>query len=155
MNSRSWIAFSGFLWFAIGVFLLYKGIHFISQAAVQTDSLCFSMRGMFGSPQQAATGFIALGLIIGFFKGRFVLAKTVLRVATRIASLPSPIRFTDAYSRSYWILLGSMVLLGMSFRFLPIPLDIRGTIDVAIGSALVNGAMLYFRAARSLKPSHL
>ena len=151
MDRRNWIAFSGFLWFSIGVFLLYKGINFISQAAFQPDSLCALMRGTFGSSQQAATGFIALGLIVGFFKGRFVLAKTVKRVAMRIASLPAPIRFADAYSRSYWILLGSMVLLGISFRFLPIPLDIRGTIDVAIGSALINGAMLYFRAAKALK----
>jgi hypothetical protein len=31
------------------------------------------------------------------------------------------------------------------FRVLSIPFDIRGGVDVAIGSALINGAMLYFR----------
>jgi hypothetical protein len=41
-----------------------------------------------------------------------------------------------------------MMMLGMIFRYLPIPIDVRGFIDLAIGSALMNGAMLYFRAAR-------
>jgi len=148
MKHRGWIALSGFLWFFIGASLLYKGLHLITDAAFQPDSLCDRMRGVFGTAQQAATLFIALGLFAGFFKSRFVLVKTVQRVVSRIASLPLPIRFKEAYSPSYWILIGSMVALGMTFRFLPIPIDIRGTIDIAIGSALVNGALFYFRAAR-------
>jgi hypothetical protein len=52
---------------------------------------------------------------------------------------------TQAYDQKYWILLCLMMMLGMMFRFLPIAVDIRGGIDVAIGSALINGAMLYFR----------
>lgn len=151
MAHRSWIAISGFLWFFIGTFLLYKGLHLITEAAFQPDSLCAKWERVFGSPQQAATAFIAIGLIAGFLKGRFVLAKTVRRVVNRIALLPLPIRLRDAYSRSYWILIGSMVALGMSFRFLPIPIDVRGTIDIAIGSALINGAMLYFRAAKTIR----
>lgn len=149
MKHRAWIAFSGFLWFFIGAFLLYKGLYLITEAAFQTGSLCFKMGRLAGSPQQAAMGFIALGLFVGFFKGRFVLSKTVRRVVLRIAALPLPIRFKNAYSPSYWILIGSMMALGMFFRFLPIPIDIRGTIDIAIGSALINGALLYFRAAAS------
>jgi hypothetical protein len=86
--------------------------------------------------------------MIGFAKGRLVLSKTVDRVVKRIRSLQVPIRASQIYARSYWILIGSMVALGFAMRFLPIPLDARGLIDVAIGSALVNGAMLYFRAAR-------
>lgn len=137
----------------MGTFLLYKGLHLITQAAFQPDSLCARMQGFFGSPQQAATALIAIGLVVGFFKGRFVLVKTVRRVVVRIALLPLPIRFKDAYSKSYWILIGSMVALGMSFRFLPIPIDIRGTIDIAIGSALIHGALLYFRATRAISIS--
>lgn len=148
MKHRGWIALSGFVWFFIGAFLLYKGLHLITRASFESGSLCDRMRETFGTPQQAATVFIATGLLIGFFKGRFVLVKTVRRVVSRIASLPLPIRFKDAYSTSYYVLIGSMMALGMVFRFLPIPLDIRGTIDVAIGSALINGALLYFRAAK-------
>jgi hypothetical protein len=151
MKHRSWITFSGFLWFFIGFLLLYKGLRFLSEAAYQPDSLCARLGSLCGGPQQAATLFIALGMAIGFLKGRFVLSKTVARVTNRIASLPLPIRFTDAYTRSYWILLASMAALGMLFRFLPIPIDIRGLIDVAIGTALIQGALLYLRAARTLQ----
>lgn len=151
MKHRAWVAFSGFLWFAIGVSLLYKGLHFIAQAAFEPNSLSARMQGMFGSPQQASTVLIAAGLIIGYMKAKFVLSKTVRRVVARIASLPLPIRFKDVYSPSYWILILAMVGIGLTFRFLPIPLDLRGAVDVAIGSALVNGAMLYFRAARGLQ----
>jgi hypothetical protein len=148
MNHRSWIVVSGFVWFFMGVFLLYKGLQLITQATFQTSSLC----SHFQDPQQAATILIALGLMIGFLKARFVLVKSVRRVVTRILSLSLPIRFKNVYSTSYWILIGGMMCLGMIFRFLPIPVDIRGWIDVTIGSALVNGAMLYFRMSKSLSP---
>lgn len=135
MKRRGWIALSGFTWFFIGAFLLYKGLHLIAEATHQGDL-----------SHQAANVFIAVGLVVGFLKGRFVLVKTVRRVVSRITSLPLPIQFKDAYSPSYWILIASMMALGMIFRFLPISTEIRGAIDVAIGSALINGALLYFRA---------
>lgn len=116
----------------------------MAEAPFQTDSLCHQT----GTPQKTAAFFIATGLLIGFFKARFVLIKTVRRVVARIAALPLPIPFKQVYGPTYWILLGSMMALGMVFRFLPIPIDVRGTIDVAIGSALLNGALFYFRAAR-------
>lgn len=149
------IALSGFLWLAIGFSLLYKGLHLISDAAFQADTLCFRWQEVFGTPQQAATVFMGLGLLLGFIKGRFVLSKTVQRVSKRIASLSEPVRLADAYSRSYWILIASMMALGMLFRFLPIPPDLRGIIDVAVGSALLNGSLLFFRAARALKTKNL
>ncbi len=149
MKHRGWVVLSGFVWFIAGGFLLSKGLRLITEAAFQMDSLSYRMKDTFGSSQQAASVLIAIGLVIGFFKGRFVLAKTVRRVVTRIVSLPLPIKLQDAYSPSYWILIASMMALGMVFRFLPIAMDLRGLIDVAIGSALINGAMLYFRAARA------
>ena len=94
-------------------------------------------------------GLDILALLVGFAKGRFVFAKTVWRVVSRIQALSLPIRFSQVYTKSYWILIGAMMMLGLTFRFLPIPLDARGFVDVAIGSALINGAMLYFRASRS------
>lgn len=138
MKHRGWIALSGFTWFFIGAFLLYKGLHLITEATHPG-----------GLSHQAANVFIAVGLGIGFLKGRFVLVKTVRRVVSRILSLPLPIKFKDVYSLGYWILIGSMMALGMIFRFLPLSMEVKGAIDVAIGSALINGALLYFRAARA------
>jgi len=148
MTHRKWIAVSGAVWLAVGSFLLFKGLHLISDGTVSPGSLCSRLSGVFGTPQQAGAALIAAGLFIGFMKGRFVLSKTVKRVSLRILAQPLPIRFSSVYAPSYWILIGSMVALGLAMRFLPIQADLRGLIDVAIGSALINGAMLYFRAAR-------
>lgn len=133
MKHRGWVLTSGILWFAMGMVLMYKGLSLIAQA-------------------QSPMGhwFVFCALIIGFLKGRFVLGKTVKKVVGRIHSLELPIRFSQVYSRSYLILIASMMTLGMVFKFLPIPVEVRGFIDVAVGSALVNGAMLYFRAARAV-----
>ena len=153
MKHKGWIFFSGLFWFGAGVSLLYKGLKFVSEGILTQDSLSHRMQGLFGSSQQAATALVAIGLLIGLLKGRFVLSKTVNRVVNRIRSLPLPIRFSQVYARSYWILIASMVGLGVSLRFLPIPVDARGLVDVAIGSALINGAMLYFRVARVFNPT--
>ena len=131
---KTFINLSGLVWLAIGVFLLRKGLSLITAAQMEGD--------------QAAIILITAGLLIGFVKGRFVLSKTVKRVVARILSLPEPIRFSQVYSASYYVLIGGMILLGISMRWIPIPQEVRGTIDVAIGAALMNGAVLYFRAAR-------
>ena len=149
MKKRNYIILPGLVWLFSGFMLLYKGLHFIADAILQTHSLCFRMQHLFGTAQQAATVFIGLGLLVGYVKGRFVLVKSVRRIVKRIDLLPYPIRFSQAYHPSYWLLIASMIALGVSLRFLPIALDIRGFIDVAIGSALINGSMLFFRAARS------
>lgn len=148
MKQKAAITLSGFLWLAIGTFLLYKGLCFISDGVPLTNSLSFRFQTLFGSSSQAATGLIATGLLLGFAKGRLIFPKTVRRVVARIQTLSTPIRLKQLYPLSYWILIASMVGLGVLMRFLPIPIDARGLIDVAIGSALMNGAMLYFRAAR-------
>lgn len=147
MTHRTWIAISGAIWLAVGSLLLYKGLHFIADGTVIPGSLCGRLQGTFGSPQNAGAALIAIGLFIGFLKGRLVLSKTVKRVSLRIMALPLPIRFSQVYAPAYWILIAGMVGLGVAMRFLPL-IDLRGLIDVAIGSALINGAMLYFRAAR-------
>lgn len=113
---------------------MYKGIHFIASAQIA---------------EQTATWLMMVALVVGFLKGRFVLANTVQRVVARIQSLPLPIRLWNAYAPSYWMLISAMIFVGMGFRWLPIPVEYRGMVDVTIGSALANGAMLYFRAMRA------
>ncbi len=148
VKPRTWIAISGCFWLIVGVFLLYKGICLISLGTIRQESLCFSFAKVFGSPEEAGTEIIAAGLFIGFVKGRFILSKTVERVTKRILSIPEPIRLSTVYAPSYWILIGAMITLGMLIRFFPIPVDLRGLVDLAVGSALIHGAMLYFRNAR-------
>lgn len=127
MKQRTAILLSGALWLAIGIFLLYKGLYLIPGSST----------------------LIAVGLLVGFLKGRLILPKSVRRIVARIQALPEPISLKQLYPPSYWILIGSMVGLGLAARLLPN--DIRGFIDIAIGAALMNGAMFYFRATYDTK----
>lgn len=140
MSKKIAIIFSGFLWMVIGVMLLSKGLRLIvGEAALSQDK------------QQTALLLISIGLLIGFIKGRFILSKTVKRVVERILSLPLPLPLAKIYDRKYLILLASMMTLGMTLKFLPISANVLGTIDVVIGSALINGALIYLRYTIALK----
>jgi hypothetical protein len=144
------IFLSGLVWLAVGCFLLPLGLNFIVDALLKENaSLSHPVLGFIapyvGGLDQAALIWIVFALLIGYFKGRSVFAKSVKRSVDRILTLPNPSSLSKIYTLSYYILLGSMVLLGVLVRFTT--QDIRGGIDVAIGSALIHGAMLYFRQA--------
>ncbi len=149
VSHASLLFLSGFVWLVVGCFLLPLGLNFVVESILR-DNLITLRRPILdflapyvGGLDQAALIWIGCALLIGFFKGRFVFAKTVRRSVNRILSLPNPANLSQIYPMSYYLLLGSMVLLGYLVRFAS--LDIRGGVDVAIGAALINGAMLYFR----------
>ena len=150
MQQKGWIVLSGCIWLGAGISLLYKGLHFIADGILLPHSLSAHLQGLFGSAHYAGNGLIACALLVGFLKGRFVLSKTADRVVQRIRSQTLPIRLSQVYAPSYWILISAMVCLGVFIRFLPIPIDMRGWIDVVIGSALIQGSIFYFRALRFL-----
>jgi len=126
MKKQYWVFLSGFTWLVVGISLLYRGLHFIND-----------------SKHEYALLFVAVGLLVGHAKSRFVLSKTVKRIVDRIAVLPEPVPISQVYPLSYCLLIGSMIALGVSLRFLPISILVRGTVDVAIGSALTSGALLF------------
>lgn len=151
---KTLIFLAGFVWLAVGIFLLTLGIQFLLATLHQPSTLItpgkFSLLSTLlpyvRDPTQTVIVLITVGLILGYFKGKMALAKSVRRQIQRIAGLPNPASIQHLYSKGYYFLIAGMVLLGISLRFLPITLDTRGTVDVAIGSALINGAMLYFRS---------
>jgi len=158
LNHSSMIVFSGAVWLVIGVMLMFKGLNMLAFAAFfpgQPLKLLPAVQKIVSSPQQAALILICLALFIGFMKGRYVLAKTVRRVVGRILSLPSPVDLKDAYTGRYLALLAFMMALGMAMKWVPMAEDLRGFIDVSVGSALINGAILYFRKAIALKSQAL
>ncbi len=147
-SKRTWFIVSTVTWLGIGVMLLMKGLRLVvgaAELATGSTPLLKTFLTFAGTRHQGALLIICLGLFIGFIKGRTILAKTVNRIADRINLHPGGLTLNQAYDRKYWIILGLMMGLGVLFRLLPIPKDIHGAIDVAIGSALINGAMLYFR----------
>lgn len=151
LSKTTWIAVSGVIWFVVGIGLLTLGLNFIVFKAQieldETTSLIAKISPIAGGREQAALALIITGLILGFVKGRFVLVKTVRRVVERILSLDVPVKFSQVYSKGYMALIGGMILLGMSMKWIGLPAEVRGLIDVAIGSALMNGATAYFRIA--------
>jgi len=143
------IVLSGVIWLVIGVFLMSMGLNFIVQSILQENLLTMHrpildfFAKILGGHDEGAIALIAIALVIGFFKGRFVLKKTVGRTIARIRALPNPAPLSQIYHKAYYLLIGFMFVLGFIVRFFS--LDIRGGVDVIIGSALINGAILYFR----------
>ncbi|MBA3603402.1 MAG: hypothetical protein H0W50_07130 [Parachlamydiaceae bacterium] len=139
--------FSGAIWMAIGVFLLQLGLNLLFKPAAAGESIpLLNLLLGFISATEAAILITVVALYIGFLKGKYILTKTANRTLDQIRSLPNPGPLHQIYDKKYYILIGIMVMLGMSIKYMGIPNDIRGAIDVIIGSALINGAAYYFRA---------
>lgn len=151
VNHVTMIVLSGLVWLVVGCFLLPLGLNFIVGSILKENLITVHrpvldfLAPFAGGVDSAALLWIVFALLVGFFKGRYVFAKTVQRSVTRILALPNPAPLSQIYPLAYYILLGSMILLGVLVRFAP--LDVRGGVDVAVGAALINGAMLYFRQA--------
>lgn len=151
LSHTTLIILSGLVWLAVGCFLLPLGLNFIVSAILKDNLLTHSrpildtLAPLVDGLEPAALVLIALALLVGYFKGRYVFKKTVDQSVSRILSMPNPAPLHHLYTMKYYILLGAMVFLGFIVRYMP--LDVRGFVDVTIGAALINGAMLYFRAA--------
>lgn len=149
------IVISGTVWFIIGCLLTFKGLFLIVSSIlafqVELHPLVAFFNQFFQHLERSGTCLVFVAIVIGMIKGRFVLAKTVNKFVKRILLTPSPLKFKDLFPPRYLILIGSMMCIGMFLRFLPVPKDIKAFIDLAIGSALINGAFLYFKQASMLK----
>ena len=145
------IFLSGLTWLLIGAMLLFKGLRYAITSVLEMPALLSWLSNHLGTVQNGILFIIAAGLVLGYCKGRFILIKTVRRVVRNIVLQPTPLHLRNLYTSKYLVLILSMILLGLTLRFLPIGADIRGLIDITIGSALVNGALIYFRLAIALK----
>jgi hypothetical protein len=138
-------------WLSIGIFLLYKGLRIlVDLAAMGSESSLMTKLGKIaGGHEQAVLCYIFIALFLGFIKGRFVLSKTVNRLTDRLFALGRNVSLSEIYPRMYFLLIGSMILLGISLKWLPIAPEVRGVVDVAVGSSLINGSLQYLRMAFS------
>ncbi|NGX62392.1 MAG: hypothetical protein K940chlam9_01889 [Chlamydiae bacterium] len=149
---------AGLVWLAIGTSLLTLGIHFIMET-LRNPVVHLSQPGKFSlllfldslfshNRQNTVVVILSTAILAGYMKGKFVLGKSVERHKKRIASLPNPTSIRYLYTKGYLLLIASMMGLGFLMKVLPITIDTRGAVDVTIGSALVNGATLYFRSLK-------
>ena len=152
LRHTSLMTISGALWLIVGTSLLIKGLQLLVASGQTNQGTLINQIGFYvGSGEYAAVVLIALSLFIGYMKGKHVLAKTVQRCVNRIQSFPNPTSLTNIYSRGYYFLLAGMIGLGMCTRLLGFPDDLRGIIDTAVGAALIQGAIHYFRATQKVR----
>lgn len=149
------VAFSGVLWLAIGLFLMPLGLKLlygiIEVAGPVADYPLIQLLSPYAEVDTAAVFLIAAGLVIGSMKVKYVLSKTIHKVIVRILSLPEPSPVTSVYGMKYIYLMAVMISLGMAMKYFNIPLDVRGVIDVAVGSALMTGGLTFLRVAYDLR----
>jgi hypothetical protein len=155
VSHTTMLVISGFIWLAIGCFLLPLGLNFVVESilkdnwAMENHPLLNPLAKWVGGAEQAVLFLITAALWVGFMKGRFVFAKTVQKSVDRILLLSNPVEISQIYTKKYYLLLGSMFFLGFLMKFTP--MDVRGAVDIIIGSALIQGAVLYFRQAINVR----
>jgi hypothetical protein len=146
---------NGLIWLAAGLMLMPKGVMLLVNAAkagiTAGAPLLTFFASFIGGYEEAAVVLLAASLYLGFLKARHIFSKTVHRLAINIQSLPNPANIRLVFGKGYLLLIGFMMLLGMSLRYVGVPDDIRGFIDVAIGAALINGSFLFFRKVQAIK----
>jgi len=145
------IALMGAMWFSIGAFLLYKGIFLLMQACTFYEPknviLISQMRKFVPSVENAAILILSIGLFLGIMKGRFVLATRARKEVCKLLQIPEPIHIKHVFSIKLLAIMAIMMSLGMAMTVGKLSYDIRAMIDVAVGSALIQGAVQYFRSA--------
>ena len=148
---------SGLVWLGVGLFLMPLGVSLllstlgIDHTTDRSYPLIQSLSPLAGGLEQTVLILLCLGLLIGFFKGRFVLGKSAKKGIERIRQFSNPTPLSNLYSLKYFILILGMIGLGIGIKWAGISNDVRGLIDVAIGAALINGAVIYFRSAFALR----
>lgn len=127
------IFINGFLWVAVGVMLIIRGLPLFPETSSSTFLLA-----------------LTLGLIIGGAKGLFVLSKTSTRNINRIQNLQDPIKYTAIFPVLLLILIPIMIGFGIALRHfiesIPGKGYTVGAIYVGIGAALVLSSIKYWKA---------
>ena len=157
------IVISGVIWLLVGILLMTLGMHHLMDSLRLWDeivltsdlSLVKMFSYLFHRPEQALAAIVAICLLVGYAKGHFLLGRSVKSGVQRILSYPNPSEIKNLYEKKYYLLLAVMMGLGILLRISHIPEDIHGAIDLAIGSALLKGALTYFKYALAEKKGTL
>lgn len=125
MQQKKWCVFSGIIWLIAAFFLARKGLFFFSEGS------------------NWAWAFV--GLFLGAVKGFFVLQKRAQKQLERIQELGSALSWKTVYPVSYYLLILGMIGLGRWINMIDLSFEVRGTVDIAIATALSIGSIPYFR----------
>lgn len=154
MSIRRALQVSGFIWLLIGFMLLRKGLFFASSLAAASQEVTSSklfewLLTLSSSSVSAAAIIVFAGVLIGFAKARAVLSKVVDRNVQRLKDLKNP-QWRQLFDKKFIVLIVAMMTLGISINVFGLPCDLRAFIDVAVGSALIQGSSIYFRVSRTV-----
>lgn len=157
MRVSHWIlvAFASAIWLGIGLFLLNLGVNFVIESTEMAYSgghpLILWLGHLLGRPENGAIALFVVAILLGLFKGRTVLKSAADRIVERILTLPNPASPLLVYGRRTYILILSMMALGMVLRLFGVPEEIRGTVLVAVGTGLLHGGVTILRSAVGLR----
>lgn len=137
MNKNSLYTLAGSIWGLVGLFLIIRGA-VMYEAALDTQN----------ATQTALMISIAIAVVIGVAKGKFVLSKTARRNKSRIESLEEPLKIHHVYAKSFYFLIAGMIALGVTLRTFNEYLGgyvVVGAIYCGIGLALMVSSLTYWK----------
>ncbi len=126
-NGPALAAFACAFWSLVGVFLVSRGLLVGSQIA---SPLILALVAFFS-------------VLIAWGKGQSILAPLALKNLKRLRSIPQPSPMYRMFSKASWIVIAFFVCLGISLRFVPMPMGLRATILLGVGGAMLVGAAGY------------
>ena len=144
MNKNSLYALAGSVWGLVGLFLIIRGAT-MYQDALNTQN----------ASQTALIISIAVAIVIGVAKGKFVLSKTARRNKSRIESIEGPLQVHHVYAKSFYFLIAGMILLGVSLRHFNEYLGgyvVVAGIYCGIGLALMVSSLTYWKTETQPAP---
>ncbi len=137
MSKNNLYTLAGSVWGLVGLFLVVRGA-IMYQAALDTQN----------ASQTALAVSIAVSVILGTAKGRFVLSKTARRNKSRIESIEEPLKIRHMYAKSFYFLIIGMIGLGIGLRMWNEYLGgyvVVAAIYCGIGLALMVSSLVYWK----------
>lgn len=147
---------AGIIWLIVGGFLLKTGVSLVMSAALESRFAVAShplfdwLSPASENAERAALVIFSIAVVLGYLKGRFILMRVGKRIMLRISQLPEPVSVLLLYGRREYIVIGSMIALGVILRLTGVPTEIRGFVLTAVGIGLIQGAVGIFRAIREV-----
>lgn len=131
LGQRQLLTTAFFVWLIGGAMLLWLGASRLIDPATHLPHNTIFYLGL------------ALALVVGFGKGKFVLAKTSERNIERIEATSEPQLLRHIYSLRSWIMIGLMMLISVSLTWFGVDPFWRGCVNIAIGLALIMSSLNY------------
>ena len=136
------ISLYGIAWLALGSRLLLKGIYIFDEIHLKQEVLDSNLYY-----------YLVGALVLGLVKGKFILKKSADRIIRHIVQFEEPLKWKQIFPKSFYFFMTIMMCFGIAIKFLPIDLVVKGSIDIFVGSALITGALYFFKKAWMIKMS--